>query len=423
MFIRGYSCRKTLLIPIVVILCVGCGGGGGGSVLPPPDVPPSDTPPPPDDEGIDVTNLSYTRVHAKNGQGWPDLTPALSAYGYQVPSNQYVEIKDTDGKERPDMLVYYSIDQQSDLIYIKIQDPKGQLADSYEVRSIRDIQGIASVQGSIRSQALPAIAPLFSAIMKAYATYGAISSIRSLFSLEVYYRERDGRLVFDGTVDEFSSILRIAGPLSKLPVALKRNIGRRGDLADPPVTVEKAKIINAHNANEDLIAILKGIGGYVLANDKTPIRVTLNIFDGSQRYLDVEVLSNNPNNNTNRARAYNIIVTIDGCRFCSFEYDVLPGFTAPDFYVAVKVGERSGRTRTVHDKYRNVGDDEHRIRADISVGEEVEVIIRDEDAVFDDEISSLVFHFGDPQFPLSQQSWYADEVISTVNVVFEPLDE
>ena len=413
LYVNGYSCRNVLLGLIVVVLSVSCdtSSGVGDYYIPPPY-----NPPPVDDTvgGIDVTTLPYSYLDSTDSYGLVDLAPLLSSYGYVVSNEQNVQIKDSNGEALPNIWVYYWIDQQTDLIYIKSEDPNHVLTKSYQVLSIRDILAIASVSGSTGI----IIAPLIEVIMKAYATYGTLSSIGSLFSLDIYFSTQRGEIVFEGTVDEIYNSLSVLSAVAKLPVVLKRNINKS---VSGKITADKASKINPDSASTDLMEYLQDIGGYILANDDTRIRVTLNMLDGRERYLDVEVLSDTPLDSD--MLTYFVRVAMKG-DLSSFQYDIpfLWLGEEPDFYATIKVGDRyTERTETSLNDYVTellFLDGNVEIPFPIYIGEEIEITILDEDLVFDDEIGRVVLNFNGYTFSYTQTSYHSGQQIAREDIGF-----
>jgi hypothetical protein len=243
--------------------------------------------------------------------------------------------------------------------------------------------------------------------MRLYYAYDLISDtayfFQSLFSVDFYYNQRE-ELAAEGRVGDFYDILKRLGALYKIPLVLQRNIEIRSSTS---LILDAAKILNPFDPTQDLVNILSTIGGLDIANMTstlldTPIRVTLNLLDGVERFVTVEVFSEQQY--TYCENSYKI--TLDINTFQDTDYSLYSLGRKPDLFARMVIHDgtpfqiESPKDQNNYDYYVTFKSANGFKDAIIPLchGQRIELSILDEDWLIDDELLYFEFDF-DSDFP------------------------
>ncbi|MES9851429.1 MAG: hypothetical protein ABW170_06300 [Candidatus Thiodiazotropha sp. L084R] len=356
-------------------------------------------------------SVSNTFFSSSDDLGRIDITDALKQYNYIESENSdiyFVEVIDRDEMPLANMDVEYKINQNINIVELIVTDPNGNFLKSMQT-SIIDLS-TSEVVDSERSQPafLPIVFRMVSRIfLRAYRLYegvDTVSSLYSLYNLDIEIERENDTIVIEGPVSEYYSLVNSLGRFVNLPIAIKRNIKQRGNR----VRVRGAADIDLQDRNS-LVGYLQDIGDYILSNQETILRFVIHTYDTNEGFISIEVVSEVAENvSLDEYNLYDVSISIQGNN--DFSFDAFG--SAPDFkgWIYVKAGEYETLS---HSNDYSINDVISHVP--LVVGELITVLIIDEDVVFDDDVHRFEFIFDERQIVASNMATTVTLGFSQIN--------
>lgn len=356
-------------------------------------------------ETIDTPPDNFYKYSAvSDDKGYANVSSGLKALNYidnDSNTNYVVEVLNRDEEPLSNMEIEYTFDD--DKIYLKIIDANNNFNTLYQVKDYNLSSGIENdvsaqnIKGNFIGLVFRVLSRAFMRAKQIYTVVDGVDTAYSLYNVDISYVEIEDDIVFEGTIKDFYTFFDATSSLIKLPLAYKNNLKNTNN----NISARGAIQLTKENKSE-IVQYLKDITGYLISESDTKIKLVLHRTDGIHRIGSIDVIiepileekndsasddtSSNDTQNNQATNKYDLTVSITGEE--KFNFDTLGN--APDFKGWIIINTSKYEVVKKVDSFTNIQIIED---IDVDIGENIEVIIVDEDLLFDDEVNRFNFIF------------------------------